>query len=515
MAPNLQDRPLRFLRSKRGVATIVVLVVLALSLIRPGADRLKSRVTRSISLELRRPVDVGSVSLRLLPAPGFELKNFVLYEDQGFGTEPMMQSAEVTANLRMSSLLRGRLEIARLNLTEPSINLVRNNEGHWNLESLLERAAKNPMAPTVTGKSVSRASFPYVEADQARINLKIGQEKKSYALTNADFSFWQDAEDTWAMRLKAQPVRTDFNLSDTGQLQVNGSWKRASNLRDTPIQFTMQWSDAQLGQATKLFYGKDRGWRGSLKLGANLTGTPGNLSIATAALVQDFRRYDILGGDAIRLQAACTGHYSTAEKNLTKLLCRAPIQEGALTLTGEVNGLPTPKTYELRLNAENVPVNSVAGFVVHIKKDLPQDFAATGKLSGDIKFQRDEDSAVLWSGGGEVANLRLQSPQNDTDLNFKNVPFNVAAAFPEAEDNPKNRIALGPISLPLGRPASTIVHGWVSSSGYSLSLQGDSQVNKLMQLARTLGLPSPQVAADGGTRVDLQVAGDWTGFRPP
>ena len=125
----------------------------------------------------------------------------------------------------MTSLLRGRLEIARLNLTEPSLNLVRNAEGHWNLENLIERAAKIPVAPTSKAKTERRPGFPYIEGDRGRINFKFGAEKKPYALTEADFALWQDSENAWGMRLKAQPVRTDFNLSDTGMVSVNGSWQ--------------------------------------------------------------------------------------------------------------------------------------------------------------------------------------------------------------------------------------------------------------------------------------------------
>jgi len=507
---------LSFLRSKRGVAVVAVVFLLALFLVRPGADRLKSRITRSISLELKRSVDIGSVSLRLLPTPGFDLKNFVLYDDQAFGAEPMMQAAEVTANLRVASLLRGRLEIARLNLTEPSINLVRNNEGHWNLESLLERAAKNPMAPTGKEKSQSQSkpSFPYVEADNGRINLKIGQEKKSYALTNADFSFWQDTDNTWAMRLNAQPVRTDFNLSDTGVLKMNGTWQRASNLRDTPVQFTMQWSDAQLGQLTKLIYGKDKGWRGEVKLAATLAGSPGDLTIATDASVQDFRRYDILGGDALRLQAACNGHYSTAEKNLTNLACRAPVGEGALTLAGAVNGLPSLRAYDLTLVAENIPVLSVAGLVVHAKKDMPQDLTASGKLNANIRLQQ-ENGEAEWSGGGEALGFKMGSQLNDTELSLSRIPFTVTGVSENDEGGAENRIDMGPVNLPLGRPTSTAVHAQVSRTGYNLTIQGDTQIKKLLQLARTVGLRTPQVAADGGAKIDLQVAGGWSGFSPP
>ena len=66
-------------------------------------------------------------------------------------------------------------------------------------------------------RSEARPGFPYIEADHGRINFKFGQEKKPYTLTEANFALWQDSENAWGMRLRAQPMRTDFNLSDTGR----------------------------------------------------------------------------------------------------------------------------------------------------------------------------------------------------------------------------------------------------------------------------------------------------------
>src|SRR5580700_3839012 len=95
-----------------------------LFLLRPGASRLKSRFVLSISSAVGRSVDIGSVHIRLLPRPGFDLNDLVVYDDPAFGAEPMLRASEVTASLRLMSLIRGRIEIARLDLTEPSLNLV-------------------------------------------------------------------------------------------------------------------------------------------------------------------------------------------------------------------------------------------------------------------------------------------------------------------------------------------------------------------------------------------------------
>ena len=330
-------------------------------------------------------MDVAAVKLRLLPHPGFDLENFVVHDDPAFGAEPMLRASEVTASLRIMSLLRGRLEIARLNLTEPSLNLVQNAAGHWNLENLIERAAKIPVAPTSKAKTERRPGFPYIEADRGRINFKFGPEKKPYALTEADFALWQDSENTWGVRLKAQPMRTDFNLSDTGTITVDGSWQRAETLRNTPLQFSLQWDRAQLGQFTKLAYGNDKGWRGSVKLSATLTGTPANLSIAAAASVGDFRRYDIFGGGDLRLAAQCSGRYSSLDHALSEVACSAPVGDGTITLAGSIKGPFSSRDYDLTLIARDLPIQSLIALARHAKQGMPDDLIAAGQLDGQYE----------------------------------------------------------------------------------------------------------------------------------
>ena len=202
---------MRLLRSRRRALLTAIVVLLGLFLARPGVQSLRAKIVRSISLALGRQVEVSHVRLRLLPQPGFDLEDFVVHDDPSFSAEPLLRAGDVTASLRLISLLRGKLEIARLSLSEPSLNLVHNPDGRWNVEDLVERAAKIPVAPTGKARTERRPGFPYIEADRGRINFKFGQEKKPYALTEADFALWQDSDNVWSVRLKAQPVRADFN----------------------------------------------------------------------------------------------------------------------------------------------------------------------------------------------------------------------------------------------------------------------------------------------------------------
>lgn len=503
---------------------LLAAVLLALFIIRPGANGLRRRIGNSISLAIGRKVDVGWVKVRLLPQPGFDLENFVVYDDPAYGAEPMLRAEEVTATLRLRSVLRGRLEIGRLSLKEPSFNLVRGEDGHWNLEGLLEKAAHTPAAPTGNTKPQARPVFPYIEADDGRINFKIGQEKKAYALTDADFALWLESDNEWGMRLTAQPVRTDFNMSDTGLLHVTGTWQRSTSLRQTPLTFNLAWERAQLGQFTKLIYGNDKGWRGGITLNSTLIGTPADLAVTADVSVQDFRRYDIVSANPLRLRANCGARYSSIEHSLSEIICLAPVGDGVLTVGGSIASPTGPRSYDLDLVAQDLPIQSLVALARRAKKDLPEDLVANGTLSADFSLKTSREKPEWeWRGHGETGDARVRSESTKVDLTLGRIPFVLASASGEAHPGKgktppsagEARLEFGPFAAPLGKSSTANVHGWVGASGYSFSAQGSAQVQRLLQVAQLIGLPAPEPAAEGTAKVDIEIAGFWQGFAPP
>ena len=109
--------------SKRRIAAAAALVLLALFVLRPGASRLKSRIIYSLSSAVGRSADVGAVHVRLLPRPGFDLDNLVVYDDPAFGAEPMLRASEVTAYVRLTSLMRKRRQGRNVVLVTVSLSM--------------------------------------------------------------------------------------------------------------------------------------------------------------------------------------------------------------------------------------------------------------------------------------------------------------------------------------------------------------------------------------------------------
>src|ERR1700722_559786 len=500
-----------------------ILILLALFLLRPGASRLKSRIVLSISSAVGRSVDIGSVHVRLLPRPGFDLKNLVVYDDSAFGAEPMLRADEVTATLRLTSLLRGRLEIARLDLTDPSLNLVHGQNGRWNLEALLERTSHTPLAPTSKAKSEPRPAFPYIQATSARINFKNGPEKKAYALTNANFSLWQDSENTWGVRLKAQPFRTDLNLNDTGLVRINGTWQRADTLRETPVNFKLEWSGSQLGQLSKFFTGNDQGWRGEVQIEATLTGAPASLKIVGDASIQDFRRYDIAAGQPLRLALHCQGQYTSFNRAFQAVECAAPVGTGRITLQG--GGVFPNRSYHLDLLADNVPLSPLMALAQRAKKNLAEDLAASGTVRGSVSIERGGSGLLRFEGQGEVEALRMASASNRTEIGPQTIPFiwtvgdaaQVSSRTTSFKNSPGTRLPKGPRVefgpfAPGPRSATSLARGWIDRNGYSVSLTGETEIASTLRLAHMLGIPELQAAPEGVAQLDLQIGGSWGGW---
>ncbi len=507
------------LRATRRGALVFGAVLLAMFLVRPGVARLKHRIESSLGDALGRRVEIGSVHLRVLPQPGFDLDNVVVQDDPQFSAEPMLTAQQVTTNVRVMALFRGRLELSSLSLSDPSVNLVRNQAGRWNLEDLLERRAKTATAPTSQGSSKTRPAFPYLEASAGRINFKFNLEKKPVALLEADFALWQDSENSWAMRLKAQPTRTDMSLSDTGSLRVNGTWQRAGSLHETPLHLQAQWEQAQLGQMTKLVWGQDKGWRGGVTIIADIAGSPGALLVKTQTTVNDFRRYDISSLQNLRLALSCQGTYSTADSSVRELFCQVPMAAGTLTVAGEV-GWGTTARYDLKIAAEGIPAQGLAVLAQHAKQDLLPDLRAVGVFDGEFEAKKEAGNGnATFLGRGALQGLQLSSKVEDATFDFGDVAVTSGRAAKNVAGLGKLEpgginLQVGPASVELGTVPSA-AQGRVSRTGYDFRLRGGVEISRTLKLARMLGVTRWKPAAEGTARVDLGINGTWAGWAHP
>ncbi len=508
----------------------VFLVLLVAALVPPwiNVGRYRARVVDSISRALGRNVSASGISMQLLPRPGLVLSGFVVADDPSYGAEAMLRADEVAAYIRLSSLWRGRLEIGTLELSNPSLNLVRGPDGHWNVEELIQRTSQVSSAPTTAKHAEVRPRFPYIEATGGRINFKLGQVKKAFSFTDADFALWRDSETEWGLRLLAKPMRTDVEISDTGMLRVEGRFQSASELRNMPVTLKAEFNKGQLGQLTKLIYGRDRGWRGGATASANLTGTPAALSVVLDAGVDDFRRYDIALGQPLHMQVHCTGSFAADDASLNDVLCESPVTPGTLRITGNAThwGLDS---YHIALTAQQLPMDRIVAFARHVKKDLPQDLNATGEAEAAFDVLKPAGEPGRWTGGGRTNHVALHSAVLGNDLQIGEMEFTVPGGEPSTPPakTPKKKAAavsapppgfallVSPFPLAMGGASPAVASGFFDAENYRATISGDVELTRLLRVARAFGIGTPGVGLAGGADVELDLAGAWAGFSAP
>jgi AsmA family len=288
----------------RPALALVVLVVLS----QAGASllvrthRVHAFLTRHLERAFGRPVEVAHFSVLLLPSPQLDAERITVGEDPAFGNEYFLRADRLTAGLRWTGFLRGRFEFGTLSLSRPSLILVRNAEGRWNLERWLPPAKTNARSygPTV----ITAANRLYrIHIDDGRINFKIGDEKLPFAFTGVSGIVEQISAGRWQLQLAAEPWRSGASLQSAGTVRVMGD-VAGTSARLQPAEIRVHWERGSLADLLRLFRGRDYGVRGAFALDATAksgisdhataaAGSPGDWSYSIQARAAQIHRWDL------------------------------------------------------------------------------------------------------------------------------------------------------------------------------------------------------------------------------
>lgn len=514
--------------TRRKFAVAIVFLLLLGIFLPPNINgvRFRDQLAGSLSSALGRGVKIGQVKYRVFPRPGFDIYDLQVMDDPAYSAEPLLTCGKVNADLRLTSLWHGRLEIANLKLSDDgspaSLNLVY-SKGHWNLESLLLRVEQVPTAPTARRSAEQRSRFPYIEASSGRINLKVGAEKTPYTITNTDFAFWLASEDVWHLRMEGRPIRTDMNLNDTGVIRMEGDLRRSRALRDMPLKIDVAWDKAQLGQFSNLVAGQDRGWRGGLNAALQLSGTPANLHIIGNADLSGFRRYDINRNSMPRLHARCQGDYI---REALDMKCDMPLEPGLLQATAKWSA-SAPADYDVSVLATRISLSTLATLARHMRRNLPDDLTATGDLNAGFGFHS-RNGVRNWHGTGVTSAFLLQSSMAEKPFAVSPVHFHIgpqetAATFTSPSRRSKQKeapaatpdaLTIDTFSVQLGPSTTLELQGNADAKNYWIGAKGMVPLERLLVLGNVAGFPSDIKDTTASAIVDLNISGPWANFAP-
>jgi len=156
---------------------------------------------------------------------------------------------------------------------------------------------------------------------------------------------------------------------------------------------------------------------------------------------------------------------------------------------------------------------------------LPDDLLAGGRVEAQFRLRATDTSPLELEGGGQTTGFRLQSAATKSELALDTLPFSLLTRAPEkppkktrARRNATSMKApmnptwlVGPVPLKLGRPNPNYRCSVDHRSGYSVSLEEMPRCNACWS-SPYLGIPSARPAATGSAKLDLRIAGQWSGF---
>ncbi|MBI4522432.1 MAG: AsmA family protein [Deltaproteobacteria bacterium] len=113
-------------------AAVLLLVVNLNALIRRNKDYLIDQAEQALG----RKLAVGEVRVSLWPGLGVRFHDFVMSDDPAFSAKEFIRASDLQVNARLLPLLRGRLQIKRLILHNPKIEIIRDEKGAFNFSSI-------------------------------------------------------------------------------------------------------------------------------------------------------------------------------------------------------------------------------------------------------------------------------------------------------------------------------------------------------------------------------------------
>jgi uncharacterized protein involved in outer membrane biogenesis len=492
---------------KPALAIFVLLIALqaAVSLI-ARTHRVHAYLVARLERAFGRPVEVGSFNVRILPSPQLHANGVTVGEDTAFGYEYFLRAESMSAGLRWMGLLRGHFEFGTLSLSKPSLILVRNGEGRWNLERWLPPAKANPgqnasvYGPPSPVAPVNR--LEKIEFDEGRINFKTGNDKLAFAFTNVSGSVEQISPGRWQLQLKAQPWRSGVSLQSAGTIKVRGD-VAGTSARLRPAQISLQWSQASLADVFRLFRGQDYGARGEFamdataKSGDGKEDQPGDWTFSAQARSARIHRWDLTERpDNPGLNVNVKGRWNVGT---LKLAADQIVVDGLRSnLRGMMNLIGgTAPTLQVRLDSMGVQAADLLAWYRAFHPDVAEGVTADQYFTGGMNLRGWPlvlESVALSSRGGTLKVPGLAEP---------------VRIGPIIGGRDRSTLMLGPVRVALGgeirdliapkrrRIASamenaadlTVSHDLNTHAG-SLSIEGNIlKVEDFLKLSTALGRP--------------------------
>ena len=474
------------------IAALVIIAVLALPAFL-DVNRYHDRIQAELQERLNRPVTLGTLRLSLLPF-AIRVDNTMIGEDPRFpGGRPFAQVEQLYVSAKLLPLLRGEIEVGSLELRKPRVELIRNQQGVWNFESLGKKKAAGAEPQP---RELVLANLKILDGQVAITDFKERQSRTVYDHLDLEVSgYAPDREFSLAVAA---------HLPGEGKQMLKLEGKAgpiAEQPTATPFDGTLRLDQVSLAALQKFLNSEALSGINATASGEmDVENKAGRIASNGSLKLQD-----------LRIRGTEVGYPITADYNLVndldaKLLSieKATLKLGStpISITGTVNTGATPAQIDLRVKASNVSIEEAARLAAASGVAFNPGMNISGRLTADVHAQGSAQQPAL-NGA-----LKVQ----DVNVAGKGLPQPVRMGSVELQLSPQ-AIRSNSFSASTGGTTVTaqftLAQYTTPKSNLDLTLRTvNARVGELLNIAQAYGVSAVEgMTGSGSITLDLRASG--------
>jgi hypothetical protein len=379
----------------------LVLLAVAAGVAAPfiNASHFSGVIKSTLESWLGRRVEFGAVHFTVFSGLGFSLEDVTIHEDPRYGLEPFAHATALDARLRIDKLLRGQIRFTSLRLAEPSLNIVKRDDGAWNVVELVQRLAAPRRAPLNL--------FPSCEISHGRVNFKVGTRKSTLYLADSDLSVYPERSGKLYLRFSGSPARTDRAGMGFGHLRGAMNWYLLpASSQANQLEADVTIDPSNLSELTTLIEGYDIGVHGTVSSHLRIEGPAGALRIQGEMRLTDVHRWDLLpaSGEEWRV-----GYRGDIDLSAHTLRLETTSHEGAaapVLLEVRANDFLGHADWAVLARFSHTPADNLLPLVRRMGLAVPEAIHVQGGIDGVIGYA----SRTGLQGGVSMKDVLVKAP---------------------------------------------------------------------------------------------------------
>ncbi len=516
-----------------GVVIVVLIVVLIALPFIIDVNTFRPRIEADLSSALGRQVKVGNLKLSLLGG-SLSADDLAIADDPSFSKGPFIRAKELSVGVELMPLIFSKtLNVTNLTIDQPQIDLVHKTDGKWNFSSIGGSAsgsssANDPARPAAEGRantapgnkpkpagSSSSAPNSTQAADVgsnpnlsvAKLEVKNGSVSILETGSNAKPRVYQNVDIT----VKDFSFASQFPFTLTAALPGGGTAKvegkagpvNGSDASLTPLEASI--AVKQLDLAASGFVDASTGIAGIVNFDGTLNSNGHEIRTNGTATAEKLKLSPkgSAGPKAVNLKYTTVFEPQKQSGQLTQ--GDVSLGQAVAHLSGTYQVQPNTTVLNMKLNADNMPVNDLESMLPALGVILPSGSSLQGgTLTANLAISGPVDKLVI-TGPVKLANTKLAGfdltsklsaiskftggGQNSTDTSIQNFSTDVRVA-PEGINTQNVNLTVPAVGVITG--AGTISPQNALNYTMKATLSGGA-VSGLTQLAgiggKNAGLP--------------------------